>query len=614
MFPTVNRAGFAVHVKAGVFIFVVVFVFMLPGSVRAQKRIHTAFFEGTDYELNVYRIYGKEPGKTLMLIGGIQGDEPGGYLSADHYADTSLAKGNLIVVPRANFRSIVAKRRQINEDMNRKFAEDPKSNYETKVVVILKKLISESDCLLNLHDGSGFYSAKWEGPNRNPKRYGQSIIADVDTYVDPKTGKTIHLADMARLVSQEINKNIKNPRNHFHFNNHQTKEIASLHKEQRKSATYYALYTYGIPAFGIESSKSLRLEQKIRHHNLAINAFMDRLGIVPETPGIKLERPVLNYLVISINDSLPVVVKNRQSLSIEAGDTIMISHIESNYKRGLTADISGYGTVSDIRKKIRITEPTTVIVRKDYYACGSINIKITGGGKKIVADAAVSDPKKTGSGILLYKITINGDERIFENEEHVKLVKGDKFEIVDVISDIANPSELIVNLKGYVGDPGNNTGEDRGYVINTSRDLWKSYSLEKRGKYYQMIVENNGDIIGKLFFDLEDPVLKYVVIGTGNAELRGLTPGDTALVDADTPLKLFDISTNVVRNAGVKAFLAGSDAVRRPVEIGKPMAINNRANSDADKASCSYRLEIERDKIFLGSVTLNCSRETHNEK
>ena len=74
-----------------------------------------------------------------------------------------------------------------------------------------------------------------------------------------------------------------------------------------------------------------------------------------------------------------------------------------------------------------------------------------------------------------------------------------------------------------MGDPDNNTGEDRGYVINTGRDLWKSYSLEKRGKYYQMIVENNGDIIGKLFFDLEDPVLKYVVIGPLTAQEIRLT-------------------------------------------------------------------------------------------
>ncbi len=42
-----------------------------------------------------------------MLIGRIQGNEPGGFLSADLYADMSLDTGNLIIVPRANFYSII---------------------------------------------------------------------------------------------------------------------------------------------------------------------------------------------------------------------------------------------------------------------------------------------------------------------------------------------------------------------------------------------------------------------------------------------------------------------------------------------------------------------------
>ena len=99
-----------------------------------RKEFILFFFEDSDHELHVYRIYGKSPGKTLLLIGGIQGDEPGGFLSADHYADISLVRGNLIVVPRANFKSIIFKRRQINEDMNRKFADDRQSNYEAKIV------------------------------------------------------------------------------------------------------------------------------------------------------------------------------------------------------------------------------------------------------------------------------------------------------------------------------------------------------------------------------------------------------------------------------------------------------------------------------------------------
>ena len=95
----------------------ILFLVILSGTAQAKK-VHSVFFEGTDYELNVYKVYGKEPGKTILLIGGIQGDEPGGFLSADLYADMALSKGNLIVVPRANFHSILLNQRQVNEDMN----------------------------------------------------------------------------------------------------------------------------------------------------------------------------------------------------------------------------------------------------------------------------------------------------------------------------------------------------------------------------------------------------------------------------------------------------------------------------------------------------------------
>lgn len=486
----------------------IVHVFFLLDIAYAQKRIHSVFFEGTDYELHVYKIHGKENGKTLMLIGGIQGDEPGGFLSADHYADISLAKGNLIVVPRANFQSILLNRRKINEDMNRKFAEDRKANYETKIVTILKKLIAESDSLLNLHDGSGFFSKKWEGPNRNPKRHGQSIIADCEVFVNPETGENTNLGAMAKSVCEQINRNIKNPRHHFRFNNHKTIEKSSLHKEQRKSATFYALYTCGIPAFGIETSKSLSLETKVRHHNYAINAFMERFGIIPETPGINLDHPELNYLVISIDNSFPIVVKNRQTLNIKSGDTISISHIEANYERGLSADIVGLGSINDIRKKFRITKSTRIVVRKDYYPCGSVYIALGKTRSKIAQDISVSAGPAISSTIHSFKIRINGLERIFHNHDLAKPIKGDTFEIVDVMGGPGDPSHYVVNFKGFVGNKQNNTGEDRGYVINTAKDLWKRYSLNKKGKKYQIIVTYNDKAIGKLFVDLQGPIVK----------------------------------------------------------------------------------------------------------
>ncbi len=476
--------------------------------VWAQKKVHTVFFESTDHELDIYKIYGEKPGKTLLLIGGIQGDEPGGFLSADHYADISLAQGNLIVVPRANFKSIVLYRRMVNDDMNRKFAEDRKYNYETKIVEILKKLINESDCLLNLHDGSGFYSDKWEGPDRNPERYGQSIISDSEVYINSETGEVIELGAMARWVADKINKNIKNPLNYFHFNDHKTTEKNSLHKEQRKSATYYALYTCGIPAFGIETSKSLPLELKVRHHNLAINAFMEKFDIIPETPGLNLDKPVLDYLVISINDSLPIVVKNQETLHINSGDNIMISHIEANYERGLSADVIGYGSIRDMRKKIRITGLTRIVARKDYFPCGSVYI-VPGENRRIMAKGISVSKKPTLTRYVhSFKAKINGKKIIYKNNDHVKLIKGDTFELVDVIGGPGDPSDMIVNFKGFVGDAVNNTGEDRGYVINTAEDLWKNYSLDKKGLKYKVIVTYKNQKAGELFIDLEEPALE----------------------------------------------------------------------------------------------------------
>lgn len=473
-------------------------------TALAQRRTHSVYFEGTDHELHVFRIYGEEPGKTLLLIGGIQGDEPGGFLSADHYADITLAKGNLIVVPRANFPSIVLQRRKINEDMNRKFAEDRRQNFETEVVAILKKLIAESDGFLNLHDGSGYYSDKWEGRDRNPLRYGQSIIADCETYVNPETGETINLSAMARSVAKQINKHIKDSRHHFHFNNHRTVEKTSLHKEQRKSATYYALYTYGIPAFGVESSKSLSLEKKVHHHNLAINAFMDLFDIVPQTPGINLDDPVLDYLIISVNDLLPVAVKNRQTLNIRPDDTIMISHIEANYDRGLTADIIGYGNINDVRKKVRLIGPTKIVVRKDYLPCGEVYLSLGQKRADRASGISISDRPTPSYSFLSYRIMVQDRERTYPNYAHVKIRRGDKFKIVDVITNIADPSSLTVNLKGFVGNSRNNTGEDRGYVVDTGKDLWKRYSLNKKGKKYQIIVTHNETTLGKLYIDLED--------------------------------------------------------------------------------------------------------------
>ena len=154
---------------------------------------------------------------------GFRGTSREGYLAADLYADISLKKGNLILVPRANFFSIVENNRGVEGDMNRKFADHhPKrSDRDVLVVKIIKDLMKRSDFFLNLHDGSGFYSPKWESPERNSMRYGQSIIADAEEHTRPD-GRIIPMGGIVNRVLERVNPQISAVEHLFHFNNHRT--------------------------------------------------------------------------------------------------------------------------------------------------------------------------------------------------------------------------------------------------------------------------------------------------------------------------------------------------------------------------------------------------------
>ena len=98
----INQQRATVLGLRGVLLFIIaclVLLLILPTAALAAhpRSEHIVYFPNTPHELNIYKIHGHHSGPTLMLIGGIQGNEPGGFLSADLYADIALERGNLIV-------------------------------------------------------------------------------------------------------------------------------------------------------------------------------------------------------------------------------------------------------------------------------------------------------------------------------------------------------------------------------------------------------------------------------------------------------------------------------------------------------------------------------------
>ncbi|MFC1528413.1 M14/M99 family metallopeptidase [Candidatus Latescibacterota bacterium] len=553
------------------FLFCIYFLSPITVPLLAETRVET-YFENTDHKLTVYYIEGKEAGNTMMIIGGIQGDEPGGYLAADLYPDLVLEKGNLIVVPRANFYSIKKNIRGVNGDMNRKFAPKTllKTDYDSQIVEILKILMSRSDVLLNLHEGSGYYFPEYISGMKNPMRYGQCIIIDAPTYNYPD-GKIVDLENPARNVVEEMNRYIKNPDHKFHLNNHDTFSDNSEHKEQRGSATYNAVTLFGIPGYGIETSKDIKsIETRVKHETLAINAFMREYGIVLEHPSIYLPTPELDHLVVTIKDSPnPFAVMNGAVLSVPAGAPIKISSIVANYKRGLLVDILGYGNSNDLGRATVISSPTKIRVYKDAYLCGEVLVEVTHSGNPSVH---LHPPA------LLEKIEIKIHDKnyVVSVGDTLHIVRGDIIKLVDAWTANRSDTDFRINFLGFVGNKSFNDAEDRGYDINTSHDLIKRYDLNGSG-LYRIETLKGKESIGSIYISLEEPEIHYLIVEHMDGSKDAITPGSVVRYDRYDKIKILSIVSNVTSKPFINTFL--SNGHDQPQKLVLPTILEIPLNS-----------------------------------
>lgn len=483
-----------------------VLVFISFG-VYAQERPYTkmeVYFKGTDYELNVYHIYGRRDGKTMFILGGIQGDEPGGFLSADLYSDLRLEQGNLIVIPRANFKSVILYDRGPDGDMNRRFLDSPEALEMDRVVSVVKELMAKSDVFLNLHDGWGYHNPKFIDNNRNPKKFGQAIITDADTF-KCENGKTIDLVSHAKEVLAEVNRKIGVEKYSLQYFNTETENPKTQFSDMRKTATYYALRKYCIPAYGIESSKNLpTTEMKVLHHNYAVNEFMKIYGVIPEIPSIILDKARLDFAVINVNGE-PHKVSAGGTLKIKAGDTCEIVHAESNYERGISADMVGYGTLNDLNSKFVIKRDAVIIFRKDSKKIASININVGKESIKTVQKPAarpVTRPvTETAYSFLIKK---NGEDATVKSGETLELPVGSSLQLLALKSG-ENTLHYSINLKGYVApNVVNNNGDDRGIeiVLNPERFMTK-YAEDTAKMTYPVVVTVGGSEIAKFWVKMK---------------------------------------------------------------------------------------------------------------
>lgn len=158
-------------------------------EMRATTR---SILEGTDRETPIYELDSGTPGPTVVVLGGVHGNEVSGYRAAESIVEWTVDRGTLVVIPWANVLAIDAHERGGPDgDLNRQFPPDGEPT--TELARALWDAVSgyDPDAVFDLHRSRGILGthAKWVGqavyPTPAGLGYAKAVVDAVNDEVVP---------------------------------------------------------------------------------------------------------------------------------------------------------------------------------------------------------------------------------------------------------------------------------------------------------------------------------------------------------------------------------------------------------------------------------------------
>lgn len=153
-----------------------------------------AVMEGTEHETPIYELDSGTEGPTVMIFGGVHGNEVSGYRAAEAIAGWTIDRGSLVVVPWANVVAIDEHERHGPDgDLNRQFPPGEESTTDLARALWDAVETYDPDVVLDLHRSRGILGthAKWVGQAVFPTPQGvdaaEAVVEAVNEEVVPTT-------------------------------------------------------------------------------------------------------------------------------------------------------------------------------------------------------------------------------------------------------------------------------------------------------------------------------------------------------------------------------------------------------------------------------------------
>lgn len=402
----------------------------------------------------------------ILLIGGIQGDEPGGFnalnLFLQHY---KILSGEVWVIPNLNAHSILQNHRGIYGDMNRKFKTLKSSDPEYPIIEQLKQIILDDkiDFVFHLHDGSGFYRETFISNMLNPNRWGNCSIIDQEKLQGAKYGDLLH-------YSQNIVKHInKQALKDLHLYRVRNTHTAKKDKEMEKSLTFFAVRNKK-GAMANEASKNLPVNERVYYHLLAIEGILEAIGV-------KFERD------FSINP------KNIQKLIDDEGARVEITDLITLPMMGLRKKITHFPLPS---KNI-----ADIDIKSNHYIVGMLkrdNLVLLKYGNRVVTQFSPLYLEFAKEKTTL-NFEIDGEKKEIQVGKIVK-VKND-FKIL-----LPKDSDLRVNIIGF--SPSNKNFPNEANLNVKLSSMIKKYSIDIEQRQYRVEIYKGKTFMGMVIVEFEN--------------------------------------------------------------------------------------------------------------
>lgn len=175
-----------------------------PPYVVAAGEQERLLLAGTPYETPLWVFGSGVPGTVLAVLGGVHGNEPGGWLAAEQLLATLRpASGAVIILPRANqlaIRDFVRTTEELG-DLNRLYPGDsaglPMAQMARQIVEALREF--RAGVLLDLHESWAFYR------DRTATQAGTAYLGQTVTSSTPRG------LELAQKAAAAVNQGIRAP-------------------------------------------------------------------------------------------------------------------------------------------------------------------------------------------------------------------------------------------------------------------------------------------------------------------------------------------------------------------------------------------------------------------